>query len=169
MEDLIIHAHMLYDEHSSHNSPPLPPTPAGEPVPVLTYGSKSTIVANMPLTPISSAVASQVTSSPQDFTPRLPSRPTGSIHPSLRANPQTPTRGRPDAPWPGIPTTDESPPPSPSVTSTIYETDDSGSPVEEHAPAVTLRPTSPLQIPTTSETSDLGVPSNSNTSGAFVA
>ncbi|KAG5648266.1 hypothetical protein DXG03_006225 [Asterophora parasitica] len=153
MEDLIIHAHILYDEnaHNPH-SPPLPPTPAGEPVPVYTYGSKSTKVASVPATP-SGVTMPQIPGSPQDFTPRLPPRPANSIHPSLRANPQTPSRGRTDPPPPlplhsGNLSSDESPPHSPSIASTIYETDDSISPTQEvsiTAPAASLCPTSPLQ------------------------
>ncbi|KAF5377182.1 hypothetical protein D9615_006332 [Tricholomella constricta] len=159
MEDLIIHAHVLYDEHTNNpHSPPLPPTPAGEPVPVYAYGSKSTKVTNVPPTPTDNVTAPQVSSSPQDFTPRLPPRPTSSIHPSLRANPQTPTRGRADVPpslplRPGNRTPDESPPPSPSISSTIYETDDSTSPVQELLTGVStgaLRPTSPLRAAATS-------------------
>ncbi|KAF9458728.1 hypothetical protein BDZ94DRAFT_1269896 [Collybia nuda] len=136
MEDLITNAHVLYDEHSTHQSPPpahysppLPPTPAGEPTPVYPYGSKSTKVATVPPTPtpLHVSAGSHSPSSPQDFTPRLPPRPANSIHPSLRANPQTPTRGRADAPL--LPITantspEQTPPPSPSVSSTVYETDE---------------------------------------------
>ncbi|KAG6866016.1 hypothetical protein C0991_009424 [Blastosporella zonata] len=155
MEDLIIHSHILYQEHPNHYSPPLPATPAGEPVPVYTYGSRSTKVASVPPSgPSISSIAPQVTSSPQDFTPRLPARPTSSIHPSLRANPQTPTRGHPDGPPPPLPLrpghrfSEETPPPFPSVASTIYETDDAPSPERETSNAVphtTHRPTSPLR------------------------
>ncbi|KAG6919578.1 hypothetical protein DXG01_004241 [Tephrocybe rancida] len=161
MEDLIIHAHILYEEHPSHYSPPLPATPAGEPAPVYTYGSKSTKVASVPpSTPSGSATVPHP--SPQDFTPRLPARPTSSIHPSLRANPQTPTRGHSDGPPPPLPmrpgrqSIDESPPPSPSVASTIYETDDSPSPDRESlntVPPTVQRPMSPLRpVPDISET-----------------
>ncbi|KAF8058244.1 hypothetical protein FPV67DRAFT_1565725 [Lyophyllum atratum] len=156
MEDLIIHAHILYDEHPIPHSPPLPPTPAGEPIPVYTYGSKRTKVASVPpSTPTASTTAPQVSSSPQDFTPRLPLRPASSIHPSSRANPQTPTRGRTEAPPLPLPlhvptlTPEETPPPSPSASSTVYETDESNSPVQESSSttttAGTLRPTSPLR------------------------
>ncbi|KAG5653501.1 hypothetical protein H0H81_012711 [Sphagnurus paluster] len=162
MEDLIIHAHILYDEHPNFqppNSPPLPPTPAGEPVPIYTYGSKTTKVASVPPTPTAAAIMAaqqqQVPGSPQDFTPRLPSRPASSIHPSLRANPQTPTRGRSDPPpplplRPGNLSPEETPPPSPSISSTVYETDDSTSPVQDLTAIGSLRPTSPLRSTTTS-------------------
>ncbi|KAG6891402.1 hypothetical protein C0992_007626 [Termitomyces sp. T32_za158] len=133
MEDLIVHAHILYSEHPSHSSPPLPPTPAGEPVPVYTYGSKSTKVANV-LLPTSN-VTSQTTS-PQDFTPRLPARPTSSIHPSLRANPQSPTRVYNDNPSPlplrlGRNSQEVTPPPSP-IESTSCETD-GAPPIDQEA------------------------------------
>lgn len=133
MEDLIVHAHILYSEHLSHHSPPLPPTPAGEPVPVYTYGSKSTKVANvLPYTPNNGA--SQATS-PQDFTPRLPARPTSSIHPSLRANPQSPSRVYHDHPSPlslrlGQNSQEVTPPPSPTA-SNDYETDGVPTPDQE--------------------------------------
>jgi hypothetical protein len=88
MDDLIIYAHLLYDHDVGQGSPPLPPTPAGEPIPQVTYGSKNTKVARVPpaegLTPIT----------PQDFTPRLPPRPNNSIHPSARTNPGSPTKSR---------------------------------------------------------------------------
>ncbi|GJE85925.1 RhoGAP-domain-containing protein [Phanerochaete sordida] len=45
MEDLITHAHVLFQ--SSNSSPPLPPAPSGEPVPALTYGSSHTKVSEM--------------------------------------------------------------------------------------------------------------------------
>jgi len=86
MEDLIIHSSILFDDQAGPRSPPLPPTPAGEPVPRFAYGSKTTKV----MSPTQS-ITSTVQSSPQDFTPRLPPRPVSSIHPSLRANPATPT------------------------------------------------------------------------------
>lgn len=85
MEDLIIHSAILFDDQAGPRSPPLPPTPAGEPVPRFTYGSKTTKVM-----PPTQPITSTVQSSPQDFTPRLPPRPGNSIHPSLRANPATP-------------------------------------------------------------------------------
>ncbi|KAJ7596701.1 hypothetical protein C8J56DRAFT_918113 [Mycena floridula] len=78
MEDLIIHAGILFDDQPHHNSPPLPPTPMGEIPSAVTYGSKSTKVAT----------------GIDDFTPRLPARPTSSIHPSARGNPSSPTKER---------------------------------------------------------------------------
>ncbi|KAG6837886.1 hypothetical protein H0H93_013039 [Arthromyces matolae] len=131
MEDLITYANVLYAEHPSHYSPPLPPTPAGEPAPVYSYGSRSTKIASVPPSALS-ANPPQPTSSPQDFTPRLPSRPISSIHPSARANPQTPTRAYIEIPQPPLSlrpgrrrSSEETPPSSPSVASTMYETDDS--------------------------------------------
>ena len=78
MEDLIVHANTLYDTPAVPNSPPLPPTPAGEPVPPLTYGSKTTIISTVPSIPSSISA--------QDFTPSLPPRPNNSIHISSRAS-----------------------------------------------------------------------------------
>jgi len=117
MEDLIINAHILFDEHEAHHEhhePPLPPTPAGEPVPHYAYGSKRTKVASVPPTPTRPEMPP-----PEDFTPRLPPRPANSIHPSLRANPPTPpTRERANVP-PPFPAAkpDNDTPPSPSVIS----------------------------------------------------
>jgi len=155
MEDLIMNAHILYDEqHISHSSPPLPPTPAGEPVPHYAYGSKTTKVANMPATPVTVA-GLHPPPSPQDFTPKLPPRPTNSIHPSLRAGPVSPTRGRAEAPPLSTLRQDqlsfeETPPPSPSATSTVFGTDDAMSQDqdihEQSAPSIpSMRPHSPLQ------------------------
>ena len=78
MEDLIIHAHTLYESPVPY-SPPLPPTPIGEPVPALTYGSKMTKVTTVP-------PPTPPTLSSQDFTPSLPPRPNNSIHPSSRGS-----------------------------------------------------------------------------------
>jgi hypothetical protein len=161
MEDLITNAHVLYDEHSTHHSPPLPPTPAGEPVPLYPYGSKSTKIATVPPAPLQNLGGPYPPSPPQDFTPRLPPRPANSIHPSLRANPQTPTRGRADAP-PLLPLrhnmSPEQSPPSPSVSSTVYETDDENGFSEAlEQPAATptaQRPPSPQ--PTTAMTEGPG-------------
>ncbi|PPQ88087.1 hypothetical protein CVT25_014385 [Psilocybe cyanescens] len=86
MEDLILNASVLYESETGPSSPPLPPTPVGEPVPRVSYGSRTTKIATVP--PV------DVSSSPQDFTPRLPSRPNNSIHPSSRANPSSPTKPR---------------------------------------------------------------------------
>ncbi|KAJ6574742.1 hypothetical protein B0H19DRAFT_1208325 [Mycena capillaripes] len=92
MEDLIMHAHILYDDNAMHHEPPLPATPAGEPLPEVYYGSKRTHVATVPP---SSPPNRAATASPQDFTPRLPTRPANSIHPSARANPPaSPTKER---------------------------------------------------------------------------
>ncbi|KAG6827483.1 hypothetical protein H0H92_011586 [Tricholoma furcatifolium] len=136
MEDLIIYAHVLYEEHPSHHSPPLPPTPAGEPVPAFTYGSKNTKVASVPPSTPSNNSSTMPTSSPQDFMPRLPARPASSIHPSSRTNPQTPTRGRLELPLPPLSSRhshqspNNSPPHSPSASS-FYETDVPPSPDDE--------------------------------------
>ena len=46
MEDLITHAHVLFQPNNS--SPPLPPAPSGEPVPTISYGSSHTKVSEMP-------------------------------------------------------------------------------------------------------------------------
>jgi hypothetical protein len=95
MEDLILNAHILYDDHPTQHSPPLPATPAGEPVPDIYYGSKRTAVTTVPP---SSPPNREATASPQDFTPRLPTRPANSIHPSARANPPpSPTKERASA------------------------------------------------------------------------
>ena len=83
MEDLIENAQTLFDERAPHPSPPLPPTPSGEPVPVVSYGSSHTTVT----------VAQPGDAQVEDFTPQLPPRPTNSIHPSARSNPpMSPTR-----------------------------------------------------------------------------
>ncbi|KAI0085663.1 hypothetical protein BDY19DRAFT_964989 [Irpex rosettiformis] len=113
MEDLINNANTLFQ---SNASPPLPPAPAGEPVPALSYGSQHTRLAEipppLPPRPQSPSVrrthSLSVSPSPdrklqgngataraghastlssEDFTPQLPPRPTNSIHPSLRAGP----------------------------------------------------------------------------------
>ncbi|EKM49096.1 uncharacterized protein PHACADRAFT_202021 [Phanerochaete carnosa HHB-10118-sp] len=115
MEDLITHAHVLFQ--SSNSSPPLPPAPSGGPVPAISYGSSHTKVSEMPPPPLPqpqdpstekqaddpftrppqliSARGSLDRPSferpmrrPEDFTPQLPLRPANSIHPSLRAGPQ---------------------------------------------------------------------------------
>lgn len=83
MEDLIENAQTLFDERASHSSPPLPPTPGGEPVPDASYGSSHTKIT----------VAQPGDAQGVDFTPQLPARPTNSIHPSARSNPpMSPTR-----------------------------------------------------------------------------
>ncbi len=80
MENLIDNAHTLFDERLPPSSPPLPPAPTGEPVPVISYGSSHTKVALPPLPQLGEALGA-------DFSPQLPPRPTGSIHPSTRSNP----------------------------------------------------------------------------------
>jgi len=93
MEDLINNASVLFDENSLQRSPPLPPTPVGEPVPMFAYGTSHTKVASVPATP---------QEMPGDFTPRLPPRPANSIHPSLRAGTSSPAKERKDVP-PSLP------------------------------------------------------------------
>lgn len=90
MEDLILHVHILYDYEVGPHSPPLPPTPTGEPFQV-TYGSKTTKVANVP-PPASFDGTTSPQAPPEDFTPRLPPRPNSSIHPSSRVNASSPTK-----------------------------------------------------------------------------
>ncbi|KXN81114.1 Rho GTPase-activating protein 27 [Leucoagaricus sp. SymC.cos] len=124
-EDLIINAHVLFDEHQTQYpplSPPLPPTPAGEAALDISYGSKSTKVASVP----PKSLSPPPPCSPQDFTPALPPRPNTSIHPSSRIMPTSPTRPRADIPSPTTISSQRSvsAPSSPS-TSTECETDDS--------------------------------------------
>jgi hypothetical protein len=98
MENLIDNANTLFDERLP-TSPPLPPAPAGEPVPVFSYGSSHTKVDLPPLPPSAEVLG-------VDFTPQLPSRPAGSIHPSTRSNPpMSPSRlsADPSAPTKPIP------------------------------------------------------------------
>ncbi|KAG2345304.1 RhoGAP-domain-containing protein [Suillus weaverae] len=86
MEDMINNAREIFEDlPPAGNSPPLPAAPLGEPIPVYSYGSSHTKIGSVPPRP-------QSPRSPDDFSPRLPTRPTGSIHPSLRANPTSPTR-----------------------------------------------------------------------------
>ncbi|KAJ7770818.1 hypothetical protein DFH07DRAFT_255860 [Mycena maculata] len=122
MEDLILNAHVLYDDNAVHHSPPLPATPAGEPVPQLYYGSKRTHVATVPL---SSPPNRADTASPQDFTPRVPTRPPNSIHPSARANPPPSPikdRGSVPPPMPRRPSNEAPSSPAPSTTTLETET-----------------------------------------------
>jgi len=138
MDDLIIHAHLLYDHDVGQNSPPLPPTPAGEPIPQVTYGSKSTKVTRVPPAEGSSPTT-------QDFTPRLPARPNNSIHPSARINSSSPTKSRalPEKALPPMQTNvalEESPHASPSCEGSSQEgtRDDRNSisfPSQSHSPA----------------------------------
>jgi hypothetical protein len=79
MENIIDNAHTLFDERLP-SSPPLPPAPIGEPVPVISFGSSYTKVELPPL-------PQSVEEPGVDFTPQLPARPAGSIHPSTRSNP----------------------------------------------------------------------------------
>jgi hypothetical protein len=82
----------LFDERLPPSSPPLPPAPTGEPVPVINYGSFHTKVELPPLPQSGEALG-------VDFTPELPARPAGSIHPSTRSNPpMSPTRLSADPP-----------------------------------------------------------------------
>jgi len=137
MDDLIIHAHLLYDHDIGQNSPPLPPTPAGEPIPHVTYGSKNTRVARVP--------AEGPSPIPQDFTPRLPARPNNSIHPSARINSSSPTKSRalPEKALPPMQTDlapEDSPHASPSREGSLQEgtRDDRNSisfPSQSHSPA----------------------------------
>lgn len=78
MEDLIVHAPLLFDDPPTQQEPPLPPAPSGEPKPKYDYGSAYTQITTLP--PRSQGG--------QDFTPTLPPRPGQSIHPSRRTNQQ---------------------------------------------------------------------------------
>lgn len=125
MEDLITHAHVLFQ--SSNSSPPLPPAPMGDPIPALTYGSSHTKISEMPPPPVPirplspnprpkdlpshpappPSAPSRVPQEPEravtlaeDFTPQLPPRPTNSIHPSLRAGPMSSMPSRQSLPPP---------------------------------------------------------------------
>ncbi|KAF5375014.1 hypothetical protein D9758_000090 [Tetrapyrgos nigripes] len=146
MEDLITHAHTLFsDDQSAH---PLPPPPLGEPTPHYPYGSKTTKVANIP-SPINVANSPSSPSLPDDFTPRLPARPANSIHPSARG-PSSPTKERTDVPPPlpqrpgqrATPT-----PPSPSVISSVLETDDDDLSYANSDEFLHSAPTSPSNAP----------------------
>lgn len=109
MEDLITHAGIIFADHGGNNSPPLPPTPLGEPTPQYSYGSKSTKVANVN----------------EDFTPRLPPRPANSIHPSARSQ-TSPTKDRRDptmSPPRHSRLLEEDTPSSPSASSAAIDTD----------------------------------------------
>ncbi|KAF8167804.1 hypothetical protein B0H34DRAFT_683101 [Crassisporium funariophilum] len=151
MEDLIMHAHILYDHDGGPYSPPLPPTPAGEPIPLISYGSKTTKVASVP--PSSSDGSTAL--SPQDFTPRLPARPNNSIHPSSRVNAGSPTKSkvRTDKATPSLPPhapVEQSPPPSPTEYGSALEL----TPDERNSvffPVQDVSPTS-SELPDTSST-----------------
>jgi len=84
MEDLIVHAPLLFDDRPSQSEPPLPPAPSGEPKPKYDYGSSYTQVATLP----------PRLHDGQDFTPSLPPRPGQSIHPSRRTNQQSSSRAQ---------------------------------------------------------------------------
>ena len=101
MEDLINNCQLLFDENAGHRSPPLPPTPVGEPVPTLAYGTSHTKVTTVP----PAALLANIQKSSEDFTPPLPPRPANSIHPSLRANTSSPAKERRDlaSPLPTLP------------------------------------------------------------------
>ncbi|KAJ3556479.1 hypothetical protein NM688_g2008 [Phlebia brevispora] len=118
MEDLIIHANVLFQ---SNASPPLPPAPAGEPVPSLSYGTVHTRVSEMPVQPrrrtpspptrvqdafVAPALPRSMQGSEshsaltEDFAPQMPARPTNSIHPSLRSGPMSGSPARQSLPPP---------------------------------------------------------------------
>jgi hypothetical protein len=111
MEDLILHVHILYDYDGGPHFPPLPPTPTSEPFQV-TYGSKTTKVANVPPP---ASFDNTTAPPPEDFTPRLPPRPNSSIHPSSRVNAGSPTKRYEKGSLLSLPdiTPEESPPLSP--------------------------------------------------------
>jgi hypothetical protein len=102
MENLIENAQTLFDERLPQSSPPLPPAPAGEPVPVISYGSSHTKVM------LAQAGDVQVV----DFSPQLPPRPTSSIHPSARnCPPMSPSRRSADLSASNTPPPSSPPPP----------------------------------------------------------
>ena len=79
MEDLIAHYNALFDDRSTFiTSPPLPSTPTGEQPQSYGYGSSFTQVANV--------ISQNEKAASNDFSPRLPSHPSNSIHPSRRTN-----------------------------------------------------------------------------------
>ena len=172
MEDLITNAAVLFDDRApAAASPPLPPAPAGQPTPNYAYGSAHTKVASVPA-PLPTLARQQPQTSSEDFTPRLPPRPTNSIHPSLRTNPTSPTKTSmevlpvlparpgqagpskqtasvkpaPPIPKPIIPLSPESvPPPSTSSTSTLVTTQEDN----ERAPVLEeLRDNTSVLAPT---------------------
>ncbi|KAJ4499121.1 hypothetical protein C8R41DRAFT_85507 [Lentinula lateritia] len=144
MEDLISNAHTLFSEDSKESNAdnnnrahPLPAPPPGEPTPVYSYGSKTTKIVSIP-PPLRNIGLSP---NSEDFTPKLPPRPANSIHPSARG-PSSPTKERmnTDMGPPPLPSRlrpaqsqgslgDITPPQSspPSATSSVFETDESGS------------------------------------------
>ncbi|KAF8656378.1 hypothetical protein AX16_002565 [Volvariella volvacea WC 439] len=101
MEDLIYNTQTIFNDREvspQQSSPPLPPTPLGEPATPYPYGSKTTRVATVPPASLSQPQfvppPPPPPPPPQDFTPSLPPRPANSIHPSARGvNPTSPVRG----------------------------------------------------------------------------
>ncbi|KAI9512277.1 hypothetical protein F5148DRAFT_1163734 [Russula earlei] len=126
MEDLIENAHTLFDDRLLLSSPPLPPAPAGEPVPVITYGSSHTKIT----------LPQGGEAHTADFTPELPVRPTGSIHPSTRGNPSmSPSRLCADLSAGTVPTQSITPPAVPLKIQ--VPTNTTGKPTLEPVAAVT--------------------------------
>jgi hypothetical protein len=119
MEDLIIYSHLLYDNRPTPpGSPPLPAAPADEPVPVYSYGSTYTRVTTVPTRakPPPGSPGPGADTSAQDFTPKLPARPSHSIHPSSRMSmskekEQQQTQQQRSSPPLSSPTTSSSPSP----------------------------------------------------------
>lgn len=145
MEDLISYAREIFeDPHPTSSSPPLPAAPLGEIAPFYSYGSSHTKIGSVPVP--------QSQRNTEDFTPRLPARPTGSIHPSLRANPTSPIHTNMEVP--PLPSTPEgtdngslpsptgsssqrtesevSPPPSPSLLSPLISPSEDGTSEPAH-------------------------------------
>ncbi|KAJ8520565.1 hypothetical protein ONZ45_g2612 [Pleurotus djamor] len=109
-------------DQTSPSSPPLPPTPAGDPAPIA-YGSKTTRVLTQMPNPVATprhrktASTSSVqaedpstprrinpsTSATEDFTPKFSSKPAGSIHPSARNNRNEGNNGNEEPPPPPLP------------------------------------------------------------------
>jgi hypothetical protein len=119
MEDLIENAQTLFDERIPPSSPPLPPPPLGEPVPVISYGSLHTKVM-LPEEQVA------------DFTPELPLRPTSSIHPSARScPPMSPSRISADLSAQNTQVSSTLPPPPPLKVQ--VSSDATEKPGQEHA------------------------------------
>jgi hypothetical protein len=124
MENLIENAQTLFDERLPQSSPPLPPAPAGEPVPVISYGSSHTKVT------LAQTGDAQVA----DFSPQLPPRPTSSIHPSARnCPPMSPSRRSADLSTSSTPPASSPPPPPPLKIQTSTNTTDSEQVKQEKA------------------------------------
>jgi hypothetical protein len=82
MEDLILHAGTMFEDHGSmDSSPPLPAAPSDEPQAKVGYGSSFTHVATLPPRAESNSTEGD------DFMPQLPPRPDDSIHPGRRTRP----------------------------------------------------------------------------------